>query len=85
MHGLNFVSIPTGTMECRSAVVDACLLQCQGELTVVVMNPLKVFTLPGAPLRGTHSLLMLDHGLFVLPGVRRKCRKSGRSHRQKGG
>ena len=53
-----FLSIPTGTMECRSAVVDACLLQCQGELTVVVMNPLKVFTLPGAPLRGTHSLLM---------------------------
>ena len=74
MHGLNFVPIPTGTMECRSAVVDACLLQgqgelivvvvdaCllqgQGELIVVVMNPLKVFTLPGAPLRGTHGLLM---------------------------
>ena len=48
----------TGTMECRSAVVDACLLQGQGELIVVVMNPLKVFTLPGAPLRGTHGLLM---------------------------
>ena len=47
MHGLNFVSIPMGTMECRSAVMDAC----QGELTVVVINPLKVFTLPGAPLR----------------------------------
>ena len=58
MHGLNFVPIPTGTMECRSAVVDACLLQGQGELIVVVMNPLKVFTLPGAPLRGTHGLLM---------------------------
>ena len=50
MHGLNFVSIPTGTMEWRSAVVDACLLQCQGELIVVVMNPLTVFMLPGAAL-----------------------------------
>ena len=53
-----FVSIPTGRMECRSAVVDACLLQCQGELIVIVMNPLKVFMLPGALLRGAHGLLM---------------------------
>ena len=28
-----FVSILTGRMECRSAVLDASLLQCQGELT----------------------------------------------------
>ena len=54
-HGLNFVSIPTGF---RSAVVDACLLQCEGKLIVVVVNPLKVFMLAGVPLRGTHGLLM---------------------------
>ena len=71
MHGLNFVWIPTGTMECRctGVRVDACLLQCQGELIVVAMNPLQVFMLPGAPLHSAHGLLDVDHGLFVLPGV----------------
>ena len=53
---MNFVSIPAGRME--STVVDACLLQCQGELVVVVMNPLKVFMLPGVPIRGAHGILM---------------------------
>ena len=56
-----FVSILMGRMECRSALVDACLLQCQGELTVIAMSPL-VFLFAGAPLCG-----LLLPGLFVLP------------------
>ena len=56
-----FVSILTGRMECRSAVVDACLLQCQGELIVIAMSPL-VFLLAGAPLCG-----LLLPVLYVVP------------------
>ena len=66
MHGLNFVSIPTGRMEWRSAVVDACLLQCQGELIVVVMNPLTVCSCYQERRSWPPDV---DRGLFVLPGV----------------
>ena len=50
MHGLNFVSIPTCTMECRSAVVDAPpavsrRADCRCDE-------------PSEGVRGTHGLLM---------------------------